>query len=134
MIKEMFVILSLVFGYAFLVRKSIVLAKVHFANKPLQCMALIIALIATVMLAYAFFWAKTPPVRPKPVLIIVAEELVLPVFLFLPSSLTFIGAFLLRKQERRVREDWVAVVAVLAAIFSPIGLVISGCGLAGVCF
>ena len=134
MIKEMFVILSLVFGYAFLVRKSIVLAKVHFANKPLQCVALIISLIATVMLAYAFFWAETPPVRPKPVLIVIAEYLVIPVFLFLPSSLAFVCAFLLRKQESRVREDWVAVVAVLAAIFSPICLVISGCGLAGACF
>lgn len=134
MIKEMFVILSLVFGYAFLVRKSFVLAKVHFTNKILQCVALVIALIATLMLAYAFFWARTPPVRPKPLLILVAEDLVIPVFLFLPSSLAFVCAFLLRRQEGRVREDWVAVVTVLAAIFSPIGLVISACGLAGACF
>ncbi|WP_062788930.1 hypothetical protein [Aquitalea pelogenes] len=134
MIKELFVILSLVFGYAFLVRKSFVLAKVHFTNKILQYVALVIALIATLMLAYAFFWARTPPVRPKPELIIIAEKLVIPVFLFLPSSLAFVCAFLLRKQESRVREDWVAIVTVLAAIFSPIGLVISGCGLAGACF
>jgi small-conductance mechanosensitive channel len=134
MIKEIFVISSLALGYAFLVRKSIVFAKVHFANKPLQCMALIIALIATVMLAYAFSWAKTPPVRPKPVLMVVAEKLALPVFLFLPGSLAFVSAFLLRKQEKRVREDWVEIFAVLAAIFSPIGLLISGCALAGACF
>ncbi|WP_159877077.1 hypothetical protein [Aquitalea denitrificans] len=134
MVKEIFVVSLLAFGYAFLVRKSIVLAKVHFENKVLQYVALAIALTAGLMLAYAFFWAKTPPVRPKSVLIIIAENMEIPVFLFLPSSLAFVCAFLLRKQERRVREDWVEIVAVLAAIFSPIGLVISGCGLAGACF
>ncbi|WP_287876645.1 hypothetical protein [Aquitalea sp.] len=134
MVKEIFVVSLLAFGYAFLVRKSIVFAKVHFENKVLQYVALAIALTAGLMLVYALFWAKTPPARPKSVLIMIAENMEIPVFLFLPSSLALVCAFLLRKQERRVREDWVGIVTVLAAIFSPIGLVISGCALAGACF
>ncbi|RQO77259.1 hypothetical protein DBR44_03440 [Aquitalea sp. FJL05] len=138
MMKELCFVFLLFFGYAFLVNKSITLASNNFTNRALQFIAVVIALVialtAILMLGYAFFWVKTPPVRPKSVLIIFAENVQLPIFLFFPTSLAFITAFVLRKKEKYTRQYWVQVITIFAAIFSPIGLVVSGSALAGTWF
>jgi hypothetical protein len=98
--------------------------------------AALVSLICVVFLAYAFTATQLPPRTPQRVLLAQRASPLLYCFLICPFVACIALAQILRRPSITPRATpWLSYAAsVFISCISPLGFLISGCALAGVCF